>query len=231
MKHSSAGRRRLLFPAIGLAALCLVLAGVFFWRARQPAPAFDADGHLRVCIDPGHGGSDPGATDISGDRLEKEDCLAAALAVQAALQESYPQIEVLLTRADDSYPELETRCTLANDFRADLFVSIHRNSAEGSAKGVEVWIPAGQPALDKKLARAVLDGLSDVGISGDRGVKSGTAGNPNGNYYVLGNTDMPGCLIELGFMTSPEDNDLLDAHLDAYGQAIADAVAGLLLAD
>ena len=230
MKHSRAGRRRT--TAAAAAVLVFVLALVFgALSLRETAPDFAGDGLLRVCIDAGHGGDDPGATDPDGVRLEKDDCLAAALAVQAALAEAYPQIEVLLTRSDDTFLELAERCALANDFRADLFLSIHRNSAEGSAHGVEVWIPADKPATDKRLAQDVLDGLRGVGISDDRGVKSGTAGNASGNYYVLGNTDMPGCLIELGFMTSAEDNALLDAHLGDYARAIADPVAGLRLAD
>ena len=55
-------------------------------------------------------------------------------------------------------------------------------------------------------------------------MKKGTATNPNASYYVVGNTQMPACLIELGFMDSELDNQYLDEHLEAYAQAIADGI-------
>ena len=70
-----------------------------------------------------------------------------------------------------------------------------------------------------------------LGLSDDRGVRSGTANNPNTNYYVLGNTDMPSCLIEMGFITAKEDNRLLDTYHDAYARAIADGIASILLTE
>ena len=74
-----------------------------------------------------------------------------------------------------------------------------------------------------------MDGLESVGVTDARGTKSGTANNPSANYYVLGHTDMPSCLIELGFISSATDNRLFDTHHDAYAKAIADAAARLLL--
>jgi len=219
------GKRIFLLPVL------LLLAGILlcflYFREARPDPR--NDGLLRICIDAGHGDDDPGATSPDGLRLEKDDCLSMALAVEAALHAHYPEIEVLLTRSDDTYLRLEERCAIANDWRADLFVSIHRNSAEGAAQGVEVWIPSGRPAAHKKLADAVMDGLATVGVSDARGVKSGTANNPSANYYVLGHTDMPGCLIELGFISNTIDNRLFDSHHNTYAKAIADAAARLLL--
>jgi len=221
-KHS---RRSILLPAL------LLLAGslLCFLYFRQAAPDPRNDGLLRVCIDAGHGGDDPGAASPDGLRLEKDDCLSMALAVESAFHTHYPEIEVLLTRSDDTYLRLEERCAIANDWRADLFISLHRNSADGDAQGVEVWIPSGRPAAHKKLADAVMDGLETVGVTDARGTKSGTANNPSANYYVLGHTDMPSCLIELGFISSAADNRLFDTHHNAYAKAIADAAARLLL--
>lgn len=221
MKNKSKGRLLLL--------LLLAAAALLLYLRSETPPDYQSDGLLRVCIDAGHGGDDPGAPDRDRTRFEKDDCLSMALAVETALRASHPEIEVLLTRTEDTYLKLDERCDIANDWRADLFVSIHRNSAQSDAQGVEIWIPSGKPAADKKLAQAILDGLKEIGVSKARGVKGGTAANPTSDYYVLGHTDMPGCLIELGFMTDAEDNALLDRHHSAYAQAIADAIAGTLL--
>ena len=65
--------------------------------------------------------------------------------------------------------------------------------------------------------------LEGAGISQNRGVKFGYA-RGDGNYYVNSHSEMPSCLVELGFINSEKDNALFDENLDAYAQAIADAV-------
>lgn len=218
-------KKKLMLAALPI--FLVLLAAVYFVFFQNDGQDFASDGLLRVCIDPGHGGDDPGATSSDGLRLEKDDCLALALAVEACLAADRPDIEIVMTRRDDTYPSLEERCDIANDFRSDLFVSIHRNSAKG-ASGTEIWIHKDQPQLDKRLADDILSRLDKVGLSANRGVKRGTASNPDGNYYVNSNTDMPSCLIEMGFITSQEDNLLLDQNLGAYAQAISDAIANML---
>lgn len=176
-----------------------------------------------ICIDAGHGGSDPGA--ISGDREEKMDTLAIALRVAMYIEEAGYQ--PLLTRNDDSYIALGDRCAIANDAEAAYFVSIHRNSAEGG-KGTEVWISSKKTAAEKNLAQKVLEGLDKVGIQANRGVKAGTQASSDSDYAVNRNTEMPSCIIELGFINNEEDNRLLDKHIDDYAKAIADAVIELM---
>lgn len=189
---------------------------------------FMSDGVLRVCLDAGHGGEDPGATDQGGVRLEKDDCLRLALAVEEHLKNDFPDVDVVLTRGGDEYPSLEDRCDTANDCKSDLFVSIHRNSSEGNAFGVEIWVESTKPKIDSRLASDILDGLKSVGVSKDRGVKYGTASSPTSDYYVNKHTDMPSCLIEMGFITSDADNELLDKNLDAYAKAISDSIGNML---
>ena len=69
-----------------------------------------------------------------------------------------------------------------------------------------------------------MDALEQAGVQKVRGVKHGTAGNPAVSYTVVGRTEMPACLVELGFIDNDEDNALLDRHWDAYAQAIADGI-------
>jgi len=210
-------------------ALAVLAAGIIFNHLR--VPDYRDDGILRVCLDAGHGADDPGAVSPDGTRLEKDDCLAMILAVRDRLVASYPEIEIALTRSDDTFIELDDRCDIANKARADLFVSVHRNSAPGSASGVEIWVPSGGPRADKQLAEGILEGLINAGISEDRGIRSGTSGNPSSDYYVNRHTKMPSCLIELGFMTSDTDNQLFDSNFDAYARAIADGIAAALITE
>ncbi len=92
----------------------------------------------RVVIDPGHGGTDPGAIGPSGER-EKDVTLDIARRVAPLLTRD--GLTVLLTRADDRFIPLEDRMARANAFPADLFVSIHCNAAENHVRhGVETYV-------------------------------------------------------------------------------------------
>jgi N-acetylmuramoyl-L-alanine amidase len=92
----------------------------------------------RIVLDPGHGGSDPGAIGSAGVR-EKDVTLDVARRVSPLLARD--GLSVLLTREDDRFVPLEDRTARANAFGADLFVSIHCNAAETHAHhGVETYI-------------------------------------------------------------------------------------------
>ncbi len=213
--------------ALLLAATLLVFlaAGLLVLRLRGALPggddAFQVPEQIIVCLDAGHGGTDAGA--VNGDRLEKNDNLRMALAVRDKLENAGSErLTVLLTRADDAALELQQRVDLANENGATLFVSLHRNS--GGGKGVEVWTSSLKEKAECRLAQYIMDALEQAGVQKVRGVKHGTAGNPAVSYTVVGRTEMPACLVELGFIDNDEDNALLDRHWDAYAQAIADGI-------
>ncbi len=93
---------------------------------------------VRVVLDPGHGGSDPGAIGPSGLK-EKDVTLAVAHRVAPVLARA--GVAITLTRDDDTFVSLEERTARANAYGADLFVSIHCNAAENRArKGVETYV-------------------------------------------------------------------------------------------
>lgn len=177
---------------------------------------------VKVVIDAGHGGGDAGALDPTETRYEKDDVLKVALLVKQYLTEM--GAEVVMTRDTDVFVTLDDRCTIANESQADLFVSIHRNLYEGEAKGVEIWVTNKRYEIDTALGQNIMDKLEAVGISKNRGVNFGFIGNPHVNYQVNRETDMPSCLIELGFMQDEEDNRLFDEHYDEYAKAIAEGV-------
>lgn len=175
----------------------------------------------KVFLDAGHGGEDGGCTDSSGLRIEKEDNLNITLAVKKKLESM--GVTVVTSRDDDTFVSLDDRCDMANESKADLFVSLHRNSAyEG--QGVEIWVSNKEIYEDTLLGQNIMDALDEAGISKNRGVQFGYIGKPSYNYQVNYDTDMPSCLVELGFITDDTDNELYDKNFDAYAEAIAEAI-------
>lgn len=177
------------------------------------------DDELIVCIDAGHGGTDVGA--VNENRYEKDDTLKVAKLVEKYLEEQ--GIKTIMTRDNDTNVTLKQRCKFANKKEADLFVSIHRNSAE-EGNGIEIWTNSKKEKDDLDLANSILGKLQDTEIQSDRGVRSGTAKGENTDYYVLNNTKMPSCIIELGFITDDKDNKLFDENIEEYAKAIASGI-------
>ena len=92
-----------------------------------------------VVIDPGHGGRDYGA--IGRHAIEKDIALAISLKLGDYIQEHLPDVEVVFTRTKDVFVPLHERAQIANDNKADLFISIHCNSASSRrAMGTETFV-------------------------------------------------------------------------------------------
>jgi len=167
-----------------------------------------------IVIDAGHGGSDPGA--VHGMRLEKNDNLNLALAVQRRLQAQGQR--VIMTRGTDIFVPLSERSAISNRNHADLFVSIHRNAfTSPAANGVENFIYINPSQSEVQYAQNVLDDIVRAGVQNNRGVK-------RGNFTVLRNTVAPAMLLEMGFITNARDNQLFDQNFDAYADAITDGI-------
>lgn len=174
-----------------------------------------------VCIDPGHGGTESGACTDDKKRLEKNDNLALSQKVRKSLESK--SVKVIMTREDDSDVSLKERCVIANNSNADLFVSLHRNSSVDGT-GMEVWIKDKPSQEETELAEDILDAIVSASKLTKRGVKKGYRNKSGNNYYVNGNTKMPSCLVEVGFISNEDDNKNFDENIDAYAEAIADAI-------
>ena len=207
--------------AAAILAVIVVLAVILLVRHRSGGikPVDRESALCVVCVDAGHGGEDPG-TAWEG-RLEKDDTLALALAVEEALNRR--NIYCVLTRSDDTTLSLEERVAFAETERADLFLSIHRNSAEADVCGLEVWVAQGCSDTSMALARRLEEALIEAGVQDSRGVRSGSQSG-SGSYYVLRMTSMPAALLEMGFIQNEEDNRLFDRRMEDYAAAIAGAV-------
>ncbi|MEG0795888.1 MAG: N-acetylmuramoyl-L-alanine amidase [Odoribacter sp.] len=92
-----------------------------------------------ICIDPGHGGKDPGACGLKS--YEKDIVLNLSLKVGQLIKDEYPEIKVVYTRDKDVFIDLDKRGRLANTNNADLFVSIHINSNDSrTPHGLETYV-------------------------------------------------------------------------------------------
>lgn len=94
-----------------------------------------------VVIDPGHGGKDPGALGKTRKTDEKHIVLSVAKSVGDKIKAAYPDVKVVYTRSTDVFVELKERANIAKRNKADLFISIHCNSAANTrAYGASAWI-------------------------------------------------------------------------------------------
>ncbi len=163
-----------------------------------------------IVLDPGHGGTETGAT--NGPRQEKDDNLRLGLAVRDRLQPL--GYNVIMTRDTDVNVPLLERSAIANRNNADIFVSLHRNSTDNSvANGVENIVQPGSPPINTTYARNVLNQVVDVGVQSNRGVKQD-------DLSVLRNTVAPAQLLEMGFISNTLDNRLFDTEFGGYADAI-----------
>lgn len=179
------------------------------------------DNEIIVCLDAGHGGTDVGATSTDGKRYEKDDNLRLTLKVRDELEAM--GIKTVLTREDDTTVSLKDRCKTANRKRADLFVSLHRNSS-AKGTGIEAWIAKRPKDAENKIAKKLTKAISRATGLEDRGVKTGFRDNTANNYYVNANTRMPSVLLEVAFISSAEDNKAFDKNFDAMATEIAKVI-------
>ena len=169
---------------------------------------------MKVCIDAGHGGTDPGAAAGRPDPLvEKSFTLALARVLDNELVRRGHR--VIMTRRSDRTLSLEARAAFANRFRAEVFVSLHANAAsDPRAQGMEVFHFPGS-TVGARAARAVL-GTMLATFPGhlDRGVKSAP-------FVVLRETRMPAILVECEFLTHTTQRRFLRRRSTRNGLARA----------
>ena len=158
-----------------------------------------------IVLDPGHGGSDPGAIGPTGLQ-EKQVTLPIAEYLKSILEAK--GAKVILTRTTDvdvygphasGVDELQARVNVANGNQADVFISIHINSfSNPNVGGIATYYFDGSDQ-SKKLASSVQEQIAEhSGFNGDRGIQPG-------NLYVLRHSLMPSILVELGFISNPKE--------------------------
>jgi N-acetylmuramoyl-L-alanine amidase len=174
-----------------------------------------------VILDPGHGGHDSGARGIYG--YEKDFALKLAFALKADLEKR--GLKVVMTRRDDTYISLGGRVAYANKIPNSVYVSLHFNSGQSSATGIETFAFTPQGASSEYGARAV-DASSFNGNQRDsENIALATAihasvvhhfrlvdrGVKRARWYVLKGLERPGVLFEGGFVTNANDAKFIAA--------------------
>jgi len=173
---------------------------------------------MKVCLDPGHGGYDPGA--VGNGLLEKDLTLAICLELKPMLE--YNGISAILTRDGDYSPghlegdlhgELRARVDIAEKNKVDLFVAIHVNAGGGTGEEILVVGTGGRAEM---AANKVLPFLVSAGSWANREVKTQ-------NVLVLRETSMPAILTENGFIDNPMDATKLKRPNFRHALAMAHA--------
>jgi N-acetylmuramoyl-L-alanine amidase len=187
-----------------------------------------------IYIDPGHGGHDPGAcagtvseADVALD-LSKRIARNIRLLSKSTDPDLDSRLHTGLTRCEDVFREIDWRPLQAIEDGADVFLSIHINSAAPAAHGSEAWISAAgyHKRVSEKIGQMILARLAAVGLK-SRGIKPDTA-NRHGRLGVLRGFDNhgPAVLLEVGFISNEHDRKLLTnpESLEVIAVQIAAAV-------
>lgn len=166
-------------------------------------------GPIKVFIDAGHGDTDPGA--VGNGLKEKNIVLNIATKLGALLNGR--EISIKYSRTNDTYLSLEDRARLANAWGADLFVSIHANSATSSVRGTECYTHPTANTATKTLSANISRSIaSKFGIP--------NRGHKEANFAVLRLSNMPAILVETAFISNSSDANLLNTRQDDFANAI-----------
>jgi N-acetylmuramoyl-L-alanine amidase len=149
----------------------------------------------KIMIDPGHGGTDPGA--VANGLTEAALNLSLALDIRRILTTEYEGAEIKMTRETDVFVTLGERARLANEWGADYFVSIHHNaSASHVYYGFETYVH--DNASTASIAYQNVMHSTIMQAMGDQAMKD--LGKKRANFAVLRETNMPAILTENGFL-------------------------------
>ena len=198
-----------------------------------------------VVIDPGHGGHDPGAIGRRGK--EKNINLNVALKVGRLIQNNCKDVKVIFTRRSDVFIPLDRRAQIANNAKADLFISIHTNSV---ARGRNVRVAKKENSViliednyqqryagfnpNSSESYIIFEFLQDKNM--EKSVKLATLiqkqfktsarridkGVHQAGFLVLRETSMPGVLVELGYISTPDEEQYLLS--DTGSEALANSI-------
>lgn len=172
---------------------------------------------VKIMIDPGHGGSDPGA--VGNGLKEKDLTLKIAIKTKEYLDKHYAGHITRLTRQGDYNLPLNDRTNMANEWGADYFLSIHINSGGGS--GYEDFIYNGKVQAETSRLRDQIHTLTSKAVDWKN------RGKKKANFHVLRETRMPAMLTENGFIDSKADSDKLkqNSTINAIAKAHAEGLA------
>lgn len=180
---------------------------------------------LVVIIDPGHGGADPGKVAVN-DIVEKDINLIIAGKLKVLLEAQ--GIEVLMTREDDEMlskeesknkklEDMKERVKLINEALPELVISIHQNSySDENVSGAQVFYH--EASVEGKAAAEIMQkAFLELDTDNHRQAKGNT------DYYLLKHTEVPVIIVECGFLSNPQEAELLKG--EAYQGRLAEVMS------
>jgi len=210
-------KQRLIAWVILFCAISLLLIGLVTWQEREERVALEAMSWVvagrTLLIDPGHGGEDPGKVSPEGV-LEKNINLAVAKKVYALFAQG--GATVYLTRAEDKAlsnnedtvrarkrADLQKRVEMAQQVEADVYIAIHCNAfPAGRWYGAQTFYAPDMPG-SKELATGIQEEFIAFPGNTTRKPKSDTTS------YILNQAKQPIVNVELGFLSNPKEEELL----------------------
>jgi N-acetylmuramoyl-L-alanine amidase len=184
-----------------------------------------------IALDPGHGGEDPGAIGPSGLR-ECDVTLDLASRIGVCLRNDalVDPLRVVFTRSHQG-ASLENRALLSNDVEADCFLSIHCNAATTPmARGIEVFTSPGETDADR-IATSIFEEMTAAFPDMQKRFDySDNDPDKEARFFVLIHTLAPAVLVEVAFISNPEEEAMLrdEAFLDQMATAISTGVLRIL---
>jgi N-acetylmuramoyl-L-alanine amidase len=163
-------------------------------RVRRPPPSSDIR-KLRIAIDAGHGGSNTGAAGLKSRILEKDYTLLIAKRLESELKRRGNR-SLFMTRSVDTTLDMQERIRMLKEWDPEVLISIHLNSSsKDSIQGTSTFYRhIGFAPLSESILRRMLElRLSEFGQVG------------HFNFALSGPTDYPNCLVEVAFLSNPED--------------------------
>ncbi len=169
---------------------------------------------MKIFLDPGHGGTDPGAISPINNMYESELNLDIANRVERILLKK--GFDVSKSRNADENVRLGTRARLANEWGADYFVSIHANALDiESVSGLEAFYYK-MGTISEELSDAIL-------LEMEKETNARNLGSKERNLAVVRLTNMPATLLEVGFLTNTLEAEKLAT--DEYREKVATGIA------
>ena len=184
--------------------IILIFLFISMFLSAKPRP-------LVWVLDAGHGGYDQGTS--LKETLEKDLSLSIVKELSVLVRKNKPGIKLILTREDDRYLSLDERCQIANNANADLFLSVHVNSAPNPlVSGTESFYADLKGSNNSIRNSSIVRNIDKSELLAWLLQKNyGETGRPNGrgarpkHLYVCQYTNMPAVLTEVGFLSNLQD--------------------------
>ena len=229
-----------MLTAFFFCALVLFFCSIFGAAHAVSTAAAKAETRPTIVLDAGHGGEDGGAVGVNGVE-EKALNLAIALHVQEELQHAgYPVVMVrdtdtavgdttLATIAERKRSDIQYRAQLVNETENCILVSIHQNFFEQSQySGAQMFYSPNNTrsaALAEAIRQSVVEQLQPENTRENKQAESG--------IYLLNHVDVPAVIVECGFISNPEEAELLcdSTYQQKLAAAIADGILSFCAAE